>query len=118
LERTVRKLTEAGKHVVIVAPIPEAGYSVPRMMAHMRMDGDNRALTRSLPTFLAHQKFVFTSLKRMGDKYGAKILYPHEMLCTGEKCALSSGDRPLYRDEHHLSVFGALKLTPLLSQAF
>jgi peptidoglycan/LPS O-acetylase OafA/YrhL len=118
LERTVRALTEAGKHVVIIAPVPEAGYSVPRMMAHMRMDGDNRALTRSLPTFLAHQKFVFTSLKRMGDKYGAKILYPHEMLCTGEKCALSSGDRPLYRDEHHLSVFGALKLTPLLSQAF
>ena len=118
LERTVRKLTAAGKHVVIVASIPEAGYSVPRVMAHMRMDGDKRSLTRSLPTFLAHQKFVFASLKRMHEKYGAKILYPHQVLCTGELCALSSGDRPLYRDEHHLSVFGALKLTPLLSQAF
>jgi hypothetical protein len=88
------------------------------MMAHMRMDGDNRALTRSLPRFLAHQKFIFASFKRMADKYGAKVLYPHEVLCTDEKCALSSDDRPLYRDEHHLSVFGAMKLAPLLSQAF
>jgi hypothetical protein len=25
---------------------------------------------------------------------------------------------PLYRDEHHLSVFGARQLMPLLQQAF
>jgi hypothetical protein len=118
LERTVRKLTAAGKHVVIVASIPEAGYSVPRVMARMRMDGDNRALTRSLPKFLAHQKYVFASMQRMRQKYGVNILYPHQVLCTGDTCALSSQDRPLYRDEHHLSVFGALKLAPLLSQAF
>jgi hypothetical protein len=118
LERTVRKLAQAGKHVVIVASLPEAGYSVPRMMAHMRMDGDNRTLTRSLPKFLAHQKFVFSALNRMHDQYGAKILYPHEILCATGQCQLSMNDRPLYRDEHHLSVFGALKLAPLLSHAF
>ncbi|MBS0277020.1 MAG: acyltransferase [Proteobacteria bacterium] len=118
LERTVKALTAAGKHVVIVASVPEAGYSVPRMMAHMRMDGDERRLTRSLPRFLAHQKFVFAALKRMHEKYGAQILYPHEILCSGRKCDLSMNDRPLYRDEHHLSVFGAMKLAPLISQAF
>jgi hypothetical protein len=54
----------------------------------------------------------------MHDQYGAKILYPHEILCATGQCQLSMNDRPLYRDEHHLSVFGALKLAPLLSQAF
>ncbi|HEY8948830.1 MAG TPA: acyltransferase family protein [Rhizomicrobium sp.] len=117
LERTVRKLARAGKHVVIVASVPEAGYSVPRMMAHMRMDGDNRKLTHSLPKFLAHQKFVFSTLKRMQDRYGAKILYPHEILCATGKCELSLNDRPLYRDEHHLSVFGAMQLLPMVQQA-
>jgi len=117
LERTVRKLARAGKHVVIIASVPEAGYSVPRMMAHMRMDGDNRKLTHSLPKFLAHQKFVFSTLKRMQDRYGAKILYPHEFLCATGKCELSMNDRPLYRDEHHLSVFGAMQLLPMVQQA-
>jgi peptidoglycan/LPS O-acetylase OafA/YrhL len=118
LERTVRKLTRAGKRVVIVASVPEAGYSVPRMMAHLRMDGDKRKLTRSLSTFLAHQKFVFSALNRMHKLYGAKILYPHEILCATGSCELSLNDRPLYRDEHHLSVFGAMQLTPLVSRAF
>jgi hypothetical protein len=117
LERTVRKLSEAGKHVVIIASVPEAGYSVPRMMAHMRMDGDNRALTHSLPKFLAHQKFIFATLKHMQDRYGAKILYPHEILCATGKCELSMDDKPLYRDEHHLSVFGAMQLLPMVQQA-
>jgi hypothetical protein len=26
-------------------------------------------------------------------------------------------DRPLYRDEHHLSVFGAMQLLPMVEQA-
>ena len=118
LERTVQKLTRAGKKVVIVASVPEAGYSVPRVMAHMRIDGDQRNLTHSLSKFLAHQKFVFSALTRMHVRYGAKILYPHEILCATGKCELSMDDRPLYRDEHHLSVFGALQLAPLVSQAF
>lgn len=118
LERTVRKLTRAGKRVVIIASVPEAGYSVPRVMAHLRMDGDKRKLTHSLSEYLKHQKFIFTALKRMHDRYGAKILYPHEVLCATGKCELSMNDRPLYRDEHHLSVFGAMQLAPLISQAF
>lgn len=118
LERTVRKLTEAGKQVVIIASIPEAGYSVPRMMAHLRMEGDDRKLTRSLPTFLKHQKFIFGALNRMRALYGARILYPHRILCATGACELSLDDRPLYRDEHHLSVFGAMQLTPMISQAF
>ena len=118
LERTVRKLTRAGKRVVIIASVPEAGYSVPRMMAHLRMDGDKRKLTHSLSKYLAHQQFIFSALKHMQDRYGANILYPHEILCASGKCELSMNDRPLYRDEHHLSVFGAMQLMPLVSQAF
>ncbi|MBS0274796.1 MAG: acyltransferase [Proteobacteria bacterium] len=117
LERTVRKLTAAGKHVVIVASVPEAGYSVPRMMAHMRMNGDDRALTHSLSKYLAHQKFIFAALKHMQDRYGAQILYPHEILCATGKCELSMDDKPLYRDEHHLSVFGAMQLLPMVQRA-
>jgi hypothetical protein len=118
LERTVRALTAAGKHVVIVASVPEAGFSVPRVMAHLRMAGNRTDPTRDLNEFLAHQKFVFETLNAMQKKYGAKILYPHEVLCARGTCKLALNDRPLYRDEHHLSVYGAMQLTPIVSQAF
>jgi peptidoglycan/LPS O-acetylase OafA/YrhL len=118
LERTVRALTGAGKRVIIVASVPEAGFSVPRVMAHLRMAGNKTQPTRDLKEFLAHQKFVFDALAAMQKKYGAKILYPHQILCASGACALAMNDRPLYRDEHHLSVFGAMQLTPIVAQAF
>ena len=118
LERTVRLLSDAGKHVVIVAPVPEAGYSVPRVMAHLRMAGNKIEPTRDLSAFLAKDKFVFSILARMQKIYGAQILYPHQILCATGTCKLALNDRPLYRDEHHLSVFGAMQLLPIVSQAF
>jgi peptidoglycan/LPS O-acetylase OafA/YrhL len=118
LERTVRALTTAGKHVVIVASVPEAGFSVPRVMAHLRMAGNRSDPTRDLHEFLAHQKFIFDTLAAMKKKYGVKILYPHQILCASGACELALNDRPLYRDEHHLSVFGAMQLTPIVAQAF
>jgi hypothetical protein len=118
LERTVRLLAKAGKHVVIVASVPEAGYSVPRVMAHLRMDKNWGVPTRDLKEFLAHQKFIFDAMGQMQKQYGAKIIYPHRILCAKGVCELALDDRPLYRDAHHLSVFGAMQLTPIVAQAF
>ncbi|MGN6516982.1 MAG: SGNH hydrolase domain-containing protein, partial [Rhizomicrobium sp.] len=117
-ERTVRLLAHAGKHIVIIASVPDAGYSVPRVMAHMRMDGDKRSPSVSLKHYLAHQKFVFDAMERMKSKYGATVLYPYQILCATGRCELALDDRPLYRDSHHLSVFGAMQLTPIVQKAF
>lgn len=118
LERTVSLLAHAGKQVVIIASVPEASYSVPRVMAHMRMDGDMRAPSVSLKHYLKHQTFVFGAMKRMKTKYGATVLYPYQILCATGRCELALDDRPLYRDGHHLSVFGAMQLTPIVQKAF
>lgn len=118
LERTVRLLTRAGKHVTIIASVPEAGFSVPRVMAHLRMAGIKDDPTRDLKEFLAHQKFIFAAMAAMQKKYGVNVLYPHKVLCARGACELALNDRPLYRDEHHLSVFGAMQLMPVVAQAF
>lgn len=118
LERTVVALRRAGKHVVIVAPVPEASSSVPRLMARMRLAGDRREVTRALWAYLTREKFVLYALRRMQREHGARVIYPHQVLCATGNCAFALNDRPMYRDEHHLSVFGALQLVPLMSQAF
>jgi peptidoglycan/LPS O-acetylase OafA/YrhL len=118
LERTVLLLRRAGKRVVIVGPVPEAGYSVPRTMVQMRLAGDRRDPSRDVSSYFARQKFVLASLEKMKRQYGAEVIYPHQILCATGSCLFALNDRPLYRDEHHLSVFGAMQLLPLVSQAF
>lgn len=118
LERTVSLLAHAGKKVVIVASVPESAYPVPRVMAHMRMEGDARTPYTSLRRYLRRQKFVFDAMDRMKARYGAQILYPYKILCATGRCELALNDRPLYRDSHHLSVFGAMQVTPIIQQAF
>ena len=118
LERTVRALTGAGKHVTIIASVPEPGYSVPRVLAHLRMEKNWGTPTGDLKAFLAHQKFIFDTMAAMQKKYGVRVLYPHQLLCASGACELALNDRPLYRDEHHLSVFGAMQLMPIVAQAF
>jgi hypothetical protein len=118
LERTVRMLRGAQKRVVIVAPVPEAGFSVPRRMARLRLAGDHHDPARGIASYFSRQKFVLSALQEMAQRYGVTVVYPHQILCATGNCAFALNDRPLYRDEHHLSVFGAMQLTPLLSQAF
>jgi peptidoglycan/LPS O-acetylase OafA/YrhL len=118
LERLVATLRAAGKQVVIVAPVPESAYSVPRKLARLRLSGDKRVLARPLSSFLQRQGFVLSAIEKMRLRYRVRVIYPHQILCGTGVCRFALNDRPLYRDEHHLSVFGAMQLTPLVSRAF
>ncbi|HEY1706876.1 MAG TPA: acyltransferase family protein [Rhizomicrobium sp.] len=118
LERTVHALTNAGKHVVLVAPVPEADYSVPRTLAKLRLAGYRIGLSRDVASYFARQKYILDAFAQLKQRYGVTVIYPHQILCATGSCEFTLNDRPLYRDEHHLSVFGALQLTPIVSQAF
>jgi peptidoglycan/LPS O-acetylase OafA/YrhL len=118
LDRTVRMLTRAGKKVVLVASVPEVGFPVPAYLAHARLVNPGAKLTTSAHAYRERQKFVLWALSSMHRRYGAEIVYPDRVLCGGRVCQVAVNDRPLYRDAHHLSVFGAKQLTPLLSSIF
>jgi peptidoglycan/LPS O-acetylase OafA/YrhL len=115
LERTVRALTAAGKKVVLVASVPEIGWPVPAVLARRALAGDDLDLSPSMDTYLQRQRFVLKAFAQMQKLYGVTVVYPHEALCTSGRCAVALNGIPLYRDEHHLSVYGALKLEPLLA---
>jgi hypothetical protein len=67
---------------------------------------------------MRRQKFVLATFDRIHRQGGARVLYPHRILCAGGTCDVALNGIPLYRDEHHLSVFGARQLTPLMRGAF
>jgi len=44
------------------------------------------------------------------------MVYPDELLCGVSDCKLIKDQFPLYIDDHHLSVHGAMLLAPLFEQ--
>ena len=49
---------------------------------------------------------------------GQSIVNPQDVLCDKALCHVTLNGRPLYRDEHHLSNFGAMQITPLVAKVF
>jgi hypothetical protein len=118
LDRTVAALTLAGKKVVLVASVPEVGFPVPAYLARAKLADPNAKLTTSAAVYAERQKFVLWAFAQMHARYGAEIVHPEHVLCKDGACRVALNGRPLYRDAHHLSVFGAQQLTPLLARLF
>jgi peptidoglycan/LPS O-acetylase OafA/YrhL len=115
LERTVQALTRSGKKVVIVASVPEIGWPVPAVLARRALARDRTNVDPALANYLHRQRFVLDELARMHKLYGVTVIYPHEILCSADACQVALNGVPLYRDEHHLSVYGARLIEPLLA---
>jgi len=114
LERTAAALASAHKKIIIVASIPEIGWTVPETMARLAVSHSTRDLRPTLADYLKRQKTVFAALSEMRRKYGATIVYPHTILCAGGHCEVAANGIPIYVDAHHLTWRGALLLKPLL----
>jgi peptidoglycan/LPS O-acetylase OafA/YrhL len=115
LARTVKAL--AGKKIIIVASVPEIGWPVPAVLAREKLAAKTRIQPPDEGAYLARQKFVMATFAQLKRDDGVVLVYPHEILCRSGICVVSQNGIPLYRDEHHLSVYGALKLTPLIGAA-
>jgi peptidoglycan/LPS O-acetylase OafA/YrhL len=118
LEGLVAKLRAAGKVVVLVHSSPEIGKPAPQTLAKARLFG--RPVGDLAPThaaYLNRQAFVMALVGRLQASYGLRVVRPDGVLCTSVVCPVEEGGRPLYRDDHHLSRFGAMKLAPLLRAA-
>src|SRR5262249_2808387 len=115
VESLVAKLRAAGKTVVLVHSTPEIGKPVPQTLAKARLF--RRRVDDLAPTeaaYLDRQAFVFAVFDQMQARYGAVVVRPDTVLCTPSVCPVELDGHALYRDDHHLSRFGALRLTPLL----
>jgi peptidoglycan/LPS O-acetylase OafA/YrhL len=114
---TVATLTGMGKRVVLVASVPEFHRNVPEALARATYFGETAGLDVSTADYLSRQRAVFGLFDMLHARYGARILYPHEVLCRTGRCQLIEHGVPLYADDDHLSETGALKLTSLVLAA-
>lgn len=118
LVRTVNALRAAHKKVVLVGPVPEIGRPVPQTLARLALAGDNRKIGPTLARYLRREKTVLPLFHHLARRHGVRAVYPGRFLCRSGRCKVSKDGVPLYRDSHHLSVFGARLLDPLLAGIF
>jgi peptidoglycan/LPS O-acetylase OafA/YrhL len=121
LYRTVLSLQEIGKRVLVVGPVPEVGYDVPSVnhIALITNRDVNSMIAPSRSDFDIRNRNVLSTLSRLQDELHVKILSPSTLLCDDTICRVAlEGGLALYRDDHHLSTFGAKYISELFDAEF
>jgi hypothetical protein len=118
LRRTLAALRSAGKRIVIVGPTPEIGWTVPRTLAMQQYTGRSWPISPKFADFLERQSFVIPALRNLAAEFGADLVFPHEVLCNKDECAVTRGDQILYSDSNHLSLTGARHIHALFEPVF
>lgn len=93
--------------VVLIYPVPEAGWDVPAHLAKMGMFGVFPQRL-SLPQELAVRRA--SEVEEMLDSLnGQNVLRvrPRDIFCDGQTCALNDGSVSFYADNNHLSAEGS-----------
>lgn len=106
----VAELLDAGKRVVLIYPIPEAGWHVPRELAERRTNGDFVPLTTSYERYKERNAGVFAAFDAIPATPNLVRVYPDKVLCntrTPGRCETHDGDVLYYVDDDHMSRDGA-----------
>lgn len=113
LTRTITHLTEAGKQVVVLYPIPGMRRHVPQDMVRALRSG--KAFAPAWLTLEEHHQFHAESFRLLGEleKNGSiTALHPEDIMQRDGLLPYRSGELSLYEDNSHLSSEGARMLLP------
>ncbi|MGB3501112.1 MAG: acyltransferase family protein [Mesorhizobium sp.] len=103
-------LLAAGKRIVIIYPIPEVGWHVPRELAKRRTAGNFDPLTTSYARYVERNAGVFETFNAIPDNPNLVRVYPDRVFCHGPiqgRCVTHADDTLLYFDDDHVSKDGA-----------
>jgi hypothetical protein len=113
LARTLEALANAHKRIVVIGPLPEIGWRVPDALAKAPLD-----VGPTVAEFRSRQQPVLRAFAALAAKVPFEVIWPQRVLCNTDRCPAVVDGKPLYRDEEHVSAYGAHRLVPLLSPIF
>ena len=108
LQSTLNWLETSKKQVVLIGPVPVFDRNVPMALALEKATGKHFLQSSFEQQMKLHAGF-FKAIASIGSKDGVTFLDPIEWLCK-PICTAQIAGAPIYRDAHHLSVFGAQML--------
>ncbi len=108
----IHELLGSGKTVILVYPVPEAGWDVPNYMAKLKMRGAlKHDISTSYDVYKSRNARALAALDGAGLNKGLFRVHPEKLFCDTvqkDRCMLSENLKSFYRDTNHLASQGAL----------
>jgi hypothetical protein len=117
----IQKHLDAGRNVVLVYPIPEAGWNVPELVAKSAMSGvGNLEFSTSYERYQQRNGAVIAAFDAISHPNLFRVR-PADFFCNSfikDRCINSvSAERVFYFDDDHLSDAGATLVVPAILEA-
>jgi peptidoglycan/LPS O-acetylase OafA/YrhL len=117
--RTLSRLNRGLRSVALVMDVPNTALDTPLFLARSAMRGSIDPEVRiDIVARGGRVDSVDDLLVRLSKEWHALTIDPRLSLCCGSECLVAENGRSLYRDDHHLTVFGALQLVDLMRPTF
>jgi len=113
---SVQMLLDAGKKVILVYPIPEAGWNVPNyLLKRLRVMSSKEVASlavgsTSYKVFQERNRRAYNALDKIAQHPNLYRVYPESIFCNADvkgRCIVQKDGVPFYRDDDHLSDTGA-----------
>ena len=106
-------------NIILVYPIPEAGWNVRDRVVYLTMRGEPfDGITTSYDVYRKRTQKIAALFDELVDSSPNIVaVRPDLRLCNNNRCLNTLQNQILYRDDDHLSKHGALMLTELFEQA-
>ena len=113
--QSIKSLLDAGKKLILVYPVPEAGWDVPDLIASRHwLDPDSvlDGVTASTDhdVFKSRNTRTVEALDKAGPSENLARILPEELFCSSYlegRCVTQKDGVIFYRDDNHLSDAGA-----------
>jgi peptidoglycan/LPS O-acetylase OafA/YrhL len=121
LRRLLSDPAMQGRKITLVIDLPDTGVDTPRYLAHSVMWKEaakaSQEVQLSISPYSMESSRVDDQLARIAKEFHAATINPKTELCNNDRCLIARNGRSLYRDSHHLTIFGALQLVEVLRPA-
>lgn len=112
---SIQYLLDRGKKVILIYPVPEAGWNVPDYMSRYYLVNpesifDVSTASTSYKVFIGRNKRAIDALDNIKPNENLLRIRPDNILCNSEvagRCITHSNGLIFYRDDDHLSDAGA-----------
>ncbi|MFI2811640.1 acyltransferase family protein [Microbulbifer sp. JSM ZJ756] len=111
LADTVRRIRATGRRVLIVKGVPEVGFSVPLAVINAEFIGTSLEHAPTRKEVERRNRRANHIIDTIAAELGADQVSPVPELCSSA-CRIEERGVPLYRDDDHLSAYGARMLVP------
>jgi hypothetical protein len=121
LGRTVLRLADMERQVVVVNQVPEVGHHVPEAYraASLTSRNLNRLVAPTREQYASRNRHVLAVFDTL-QRGGIRVIDVRDRLCGPRRCRIVDGGQPLYFDDNHLSDHGSRYVStlfdPILAQ--